>query len=92
MNTVKDKSVVEELVKGEVTFSCVEWTDNDNMIILCSVALRGKCPYSELFWFAFSSIRTEYGEILRISPNPVRMRENAGQNNSKYRHFLRSVA
>ena len=22
-----------------------------------------KCPYSELFWSAFSSIRTEYGEI-----------------------------
>ena len=28
---------------------------------------------------AFSRIRTEYGEILRISPYPVRMRENAGK-------------
>ena len=27
-------------------------------------ALRKKCPYSELFWFAFSRIRSEYGEIL----------------------------
>ena len=27
-------------------------------------ALREKCPYSELFWSTFSSIRTEYGEIL----------------------------
>ena len=26
-------------------------------------ALRGKCPYSELFWSAFSHIRTEYGQI-----------------------------
>ena len=29
--------------------------------------LRKKYPYSELFWSAFSRIRTEYGEIsLRI--------------------------
>ena len=26
-----------------------------------------KCPYSELFWSAFSRIRSEYGEILRSS-------------------------
>ena len=48
------------------------------------MALRKKCPYSELFWSVFSRIRTEYGEILR-------MRENADQNNSGYRHFLRNV-
>ena len=28
---------------------------------------------------AFSRIRTEYGEILRISPYSVRMRENTDQ-------------
>ena len=28
---------------------------------------------------------------LRISPYSVRMQTNANQNNSKYRHFLRSV-
>ena len=39
-------------------------------------ALREKCPYSELFWSVFSHIRTEYREILRISPYSVRMREN----------------
>ena len=41
-------------------------------------ALRKKCPYSELFWSAFSRIRTEYGEILwdiRISLYSVRMRK-----------------
>ena len=37
-------------------------------------ALREKCPYSEFFWSVFSRIRTEYGEILRISPYSVRMR------------------
>ena len=49
-----------------------------------------KCPNSELFWSAFSRIRTEYGEIRIISPYSVRMRENAVLNNSEYRHFFRS--
>ena len=56
-----------------------------------TLTLRKKCPYSELFWSAFSSIRTEYGEIRSISPYSVRMRENADQNNSEYVHFSRSV-
>ena len=54
--------------------------------------LREKCPYSELFCYLFSCIWTEYGEILRISPYSVRMRENADQNNSEHGHFLRSEA
>ena len=49
------------------------------------------CSYSELFWSGFSRIRTEYGEMRSISPNSVRIRENADQNNSEYRHFSRSV-
>ena len=56
-----------------------------------SHTLLKKSPYSGLFWSAFSRIRTEYGEILRISPYSVRMRENVDQNNSEYGHFLRSV-
>ena len=55
------------------------------------LALREKSPYSELFWSAFSCIRTEYGEILRICPYLVRMWENADQNNSEYGRFLHSV-
>ena len=31
------------------------------------------------FWSVFSRIRTEYGEILRISPYSVRMRKNTDQ-------------
>ena len=54
-------------------------------------SVRKKCLYSELFWSAFSRIRTEYGEILRISPYSVRMPENVDQNNSEYGHFLRSM-
>ena len=38
-----------------------------------------------------SRIRTEYEEIPRISLYSVQMRENTDQNNSEYRHFLRSV-
>ena len=38
-----------------------------------NVALRKKCLHSELFQSVFPHIRTEYGEILRIS---VRMWEN----------------
>ena len=44
--------------------------------------LRKKCPYSELFWSAFSSIRTGYGVRIR-SPNE----EKVDQNNSKYGHL-----
>ena len=52
--------------------------------------LRKTCPYSELFWSVFSRIWTEHGEILRISPYLVGIRENTNQNNSEYGHFLRS--
>ena len=52
---------------------------------MTALALREKCPYSELFWSAFFRIRTEYGEILRIKP------ENADQNKCGYGHVLRSV-
>ena len=44
--------------------------------------MRKNSPYSELFWSAFSRIRTEYGEIRSIQ---------ADQNNSEYKHFLRSA-
>ena len=59
-------------------------------ILLPRHSLRKKCPYSEWFWSVFFRIRTEYGEILRISPCSVQMRENTDHNNSEYGHFLRS--
>ena len=45
--------------------------------------LRKKCLYSELFWSAFSHIRTEYWVF---SPNT----KNVDQNNSEYGHFSRN--
>ena len=48
-----------------------------------------KCPYSELFWSTFSRTRTEYGEILRISPYSVRMRTRITPNtNTCYAVFI----
>ena len=38
--------------------------------------------------FAFSRIRTEYGEIRIIYPHSVRLRENTDQNNSEYGDVL----
>ena len=65
------------------------------VLLICQVLKPRKtlpewCPYSEFFWSVFSRIRTEYGEILRISPYSVRMWENTDQKNSEYGHFLRS--
>ena len=51
--------------------------------------LREKCPYLELFLSAFTCIRTEYGEILRISPYSVRMREKVDQNNCGVQPWLK---
>ena len=55
------------------------------------LTLREKCRYSEFFWFVFSRIWTEYGDMLRISPSSMRMREIRDQKNSEYGHFSRSV-
>ena len=60
------------------------------LALTLSYTLRKACPYLELFWFAFSRIRTEYGEKLRISLYSVQMRENMDQNNSECGQFLRS--
>ena len=39
--------------------------------------LRKKCPYTELFWFEFSHIRADYGEI-RITEYLSVFSPNAG--------------
>ena len=58
------------------------------MCPLIANPLREKCPYFELFWSAFSRIRTAYGES--IFPYSGQTRENKDQNNSDNGHFLRS--
>ena len=51
------------------------------------ITLRKKCLYAELFWSVFSHIRTEYRDILSVSPYSFWMRENTDQNNTKYETF-----
>ena len=51
--------------------------------------LREKCPYSEFFWGVFSFIRTDYGQMLRISPYLVWMKENTNQKKLRLRTFFK---
>ena len=44
-----------------------------------------------VFLVVFSCIRTEYGEILGISPYSVEMRENTCQGNCQYGHFAAGI-
>ena len=61
---------------------CPGTSSKYSYIFNCQLALREKCPYSELYWSVFSRIQTEYGEIPRIFPYSVQMWENTDQNNS----------
>ena len=61
---------------------------NEKHLSFRCFSLRGKRPYSELFWSELDWIRRE---IRHISPYSFRVRENVDQNNSEYGHFLRSV-
>ena len=79
------------LLSGVPGISAAVTTENPIDIFELMITLCKKCPYSELFWSVFYRIWTEYGEILRISPYSVRMRENTKQNSSEYGHFLRDV-
>ena len=54
--------------------------------------MRKNCPYLELFWSAFSRIRTELGEVRSIYLYSVQIRENMDQKNSEYGYFSRSVS
>ena len=52
--------------------------DNDleaELAALKNLALRVKCPYSEIFWSAFSRIQTEYVEILQFECEKIRTKK-----------------
>ena len=75
--------------RKSLCFKCFTFISCSNFTLIFRYStLRKKCPYSELFWPAFSCILTKYGEIL--SPYSFRMRENADQNDSEYGHFSRN--
>ena len=75
----------------------ISFIDPLQNIFLMHSALPQKCPYLELFWFAFFRSfphllwiqrDTEYHSV--FSPNAGKHGKNAEQNNSEYGHFLRS--
>ena len=67
----KTNSIFELQIK--IIQNRIHWTKCLNHHCVKSVQIR------RFFWSVFSLIRTEYGEILRISPYSVRMRENTDQ-------------
>ena len=64
-------------------FHGVIWGRVYSSIPYFHLLLHEKGPYSEFFWSVFSLIWTKYGEMLRISPYSVRMREYTDQESSK---------
>ena len=55
---------------------------------LSKFTLRVKCPYSKFFWFVFSSIRTEYGQILRIQSECGKIRTRKTPNKDTFHSVL----
>ena len=54
-------------------------------------AIKGKNIFWRIREKIYPHIRTEYGEILRISPYSVWMQENADQKISEYGNVLRGA-
>ena len=78
--------------------SCSYLSPNSNSKIYsvkATILVQMHCPKSvqirSFFLSVFSRIWIEYGEILRISPYSVRMREIRTRKNSVFGHFSRSA-
>ena len=69
-------SVRKELASTCKKFVFTFYDANAQFVASPRKSLREKCLFSEFFWSVFSRIRTEYGEIIRISPYSVRMQIN----------------
>ena len=72
--------------KWSYFFKCIQKNFPNSVDILRSQYVKS-VQVRSLFWSVFSLIRTEYREILRISPYSVRMRENTDQKTSVSGHF-----
>ena len=74
---------------GRNIFSVKSFVSSSHFYHFSSISsMCKKCPYSEFFWSVFFRIWTEYGEMLRISPYPVQMRENTGSEKLRIRTFF----
>ena len=47
-----------------------------NKLIARKMPSQKRCPYSEIFWYGFSRIRTEYRDLQNKFPYSVQMQEN----------------
>ena len=65
-------------------------SDLDLRSLCFKVTVRKVSKYGDFTGPYFPHIRTEYGEILRISPYSVRMRQNTDQKNSVLGHISHS--
>ena len=71
--------------------SCANFaSDNYNLSKFCELLCRS-AQIRISFWSVFSRIRTKYGEILRISPYSVRMREKYGPKITPYSSTFHAV-
>ena len=82
----KRKALFTAFLKCQFKYCPIAWMfysrHTSNKVNRLHETLRENCPNTEFFfWSVFSGIWTEYGEILRISPYSVRMRENMDQEN-----------
>ena len=53
-----------------------EFESSTRVLFTCILHKRSYVQIRSYFWSVFSCIRTEYGEILHISPYSVRIKEN----------------
>ena len=90
MSTKHESGVMTVICDVSFDFFCFRWIWNSGVQISARYILRKKCPWSELFWSLFSRIRTEYEEILCISPYSIRIGDDTDRNNSEYGHYSHS--
>ena len=63
-----------------------------NIIQILNTTLRKRFLFPDFFWFLFSLILAEYGDLLRQTTYSVRLQEYVDQKNSKYKSFPRSAS
>ena len=84
MNLVKQFIFITlEINITKATRSIAQWINDFHFF-----ALRKKCPYSELFWSAFSRIRTEHGVSLRIQSECGKIRTRITPNTETFHAVL----
>ena len=69
---VKLHQWTEEFLQRNLLYSYTDW---NGWRFHCAKCVQTR----SFFWSVFSRIRTQYGEILRISPYSVQMRQNTDQ-------------